>query len=419
MALRQVVEEKRRRTKPLKWTATGNGSDVHGTDGVTSPSAAASPDPRAARHAVVERHLERYPWARLSDEHGDVAQLGFLPEAAGDEGRTWTVHAAAEHRLPGPFDADVYVALSALYNAQVARERRGEDRTVATTLGELARLMGRVRGGKTDHVIRAALLRLRRTEVRAVRTFREGDVLAEERVFSLLGDVTFRHRRDGDTARTAVVVELSRPIADSIARGHFRLLDVAAYFALPSPTARRLYRYLDARRWRGAEPMETITLPLRQLAEELPIDRVAPSHLKRTLRPAHEQLLACGFLVEARYDERPRQGKRRPEIWVVYTFGAVEAAVLPGAVGCSVLPRDRRDDPAYLRVRVGELLALLQDAHSTAFYVRCAKAFDPGALDNLVGGVRQALREGLSLALARKTFTAAAKARASATAVRL
>lgn len=404
--------------KPLKSAVQGNGIDVAWTDG---KNVAEAPPRGGDRHAVLERHLERYPWARLSDDRGDQEQLSLLLDAAGEEGRAWTVQAPEGHRLPGPLDADIYVALGALYNSQIPRERRHEERRIHTTLGELAELMGRERGGKTYNGIRTALRRLRNTNIRAVRTFREGDIVAEEREFSIIGELTWKYRRDGDKSRTAVEVEFSRAIAESIARGHFRLLNVAAYFAIETPTARRLYRFLDARRWRGAESFPTYSTRLRDLARDLPIDRAAPSHIRRTLDPAHEQLIAHGFLAAAEYEDRPVPGRRRPDPWVIYTFAPAEPAPAAARHAQPAVPRHRdpREDPDYVGERVREILALLRDEHSAGFYAKCAKAFDRDALDNLVGGVRQAIREGLSLDLARKTFTATAKARAKATGVKL
>ena len=95
--------------------------------------------------------------------------------------------------------------------------------------------------------------------MRAVRTFRERgedgdrDIVAEERILSLIGEFAFRYRRDGDRTKTGIVVELPQIIADSIARKHYRLVNVGLYFGLETPTVRRRFRYLDIKRWRGRE----------------------------------------------------------------------------------------------------------------------------------------------------------------------
>lgn len=398
----------------------------------------ASEDVAPDRHSVLERTLERYPWAKLSDDRGNQGQLRLLLDAAGEEGRAWMVVPEEGQRIPGPFDADIYVALGQLYNDQIPMDRRDTQRTVHTSLGELAAVMQRERGGTTYAAIRTGLERLGATRIRAVRTWKDGDVVAEEKLFSIVDSITYRYRRSSDTAATSVAVRFSEDVAESIARGHFRLLNVSRYFALPLPTARRLYRYLDLRRWRGRTQLDELALPLRQLAEELPIERDAPSHIKRTLDPAHIALVASGYLAAADYEERTVPGKKRPAIWVRYQFATstvetgppaeLEFTPTPPALDEVIPKRDRADDQVNqrrdqgrategvddLRELVSACLEVLRDEHSTAFYVKCATVLGREPFLNVLGGVRQMLQEGSTLELARKTFTATARKRAQA-----
>lgn len=370
------------------------------------------------RHAVVQRTLERFPWARLApDAGGDQIELRSLLESAGEEGRRWFVRTTDGDRLPGPLDVDVYVALGQLYNESIPYERRGTDRTVWTTLGELTALMGRERGGMTYKLVAGALLRLASVRITAVQTWREGDTVGTVEDFALLANVKFGMRRDGDEARTAVRVRFSEELAASIAAGQFRLLDTARYFALPTPTAKRLFRYLDVRRYRGPERLYDLRFPLRQLAEELPIDQEAPSHIKRTLAPAHEALIASGYLTSADFEAQHLPGKRRP-VWVAhYTFPREAPALPPGLAELAPVPpaprRAETDDPEELARCVSDLLAVLRDERSHAFYLKCAKTLPHDMLRGIVGDLKDSLRTGsVSLESARKMFTAAAKARA-------
>lgn len=361
--------------------------------------------------AVLQRTLERYPWARLSDDKGDQLELKILLDGAGEEGRAWLVSAKDSTRLPGPFDADVYVALGQLHNAQIPRDKRGELRTVQTTFRELADLMGRDLGGTTYAAIRGGLDRLADVAIRAVQTWKEGETVAEEKKFHLLESVTYRHRRDGGEGGTAIVVRFAMEVAQSLAEGNIRLLDTTKYFAFETPTAKRLYRFLDVRRWRGGTRQDTLTLPLRELAEHLPIDREAPSHIKRTLDPAHELLIADGYLSGVEYQEVPVPMKKRPAILVRYDFAHADAG--------RATPPIVRVDPNYTRDMVAEILGTLRDDHSVGFYVKVVRALPQEVLRNVLGGVRQAIREGLSLDAARKTFTASVTARAKAIGVSL
>jgi hypothetical protein len=339
--------------------------------------------PHRGSLAILERNLERYPWARLSDDKGEQMELRVLLDSAGEDGRAWIVTGADRTRLPGPFDADLYVALCQLYNSL----GRPEHRTVRVSFRELADLMGRGRGSNVYAAIAGGLHRLAKVSIEAVETWREGETIAALKTLHLLTAET-RYRRDGEEGGTLAVVRFSEDVAESIAAGNFRLLNAAEYFALELPTAKRLYRYLDYRRWRGSERLAEFTLPLKQLAQELPIDRDAPSHIKRTLDPAHELLI-------------------------------VFASPTPEVPECAPASAERQGDGEYVRDMVAEILGTLRDEHSVGFYVQVAKAFPEDVLRNVLGGVRQSIREGLPIDAARKTFTSAVRTRARAIGVTL
>lgn len=372
---------------------------------MTSRRGKKSPAPKSP--AILERNLERYPWARLSDDKGDQLRLEVLFEAAGDEGRAWTVVAEDGGKLPGPFAADLYVVLCQLFNTA----GRPENRTLRIPFRDLAELLHRQVGGNIYEAINASLHQLAAVSIRAVRTFREGGTAAELKTFHLLDTATTSKHRGEGGANLVAKVRFSEEVAESIAAGNFRLLDTAEYFALQSPTARRLYRYLDYRRWRGAERLSSIRFPLKQIAEELPIDRSSPSHIKRTLDPAHANLIERGFLESVEYEEHPVPGKKRPAIWVAYRFRELELPLAPGAGKPSRAPKE---EPEYLRERVAEIIRLLKDEHSTGFYAKAVKVLPEPMLDGIIGHVRQSLREGVELDVARKLFTRTAQARAKA-----
>ena len=387
-----------------------------------TPTASGATPATGDRHAVLQRTLERYPWSRLSDDSGNQLELKLLLEAAGENGRAWMVSMPEHQRLPGPMEADLYVALGQLYNSQVPKDERATRRVIRTTVGELAAVTGRERGGTTYKAVRAGLERLQDVAIRRVRTRADGQIRADEERFHLFERVKYAHRRNGDTAATGIEVTLSEGLAESIANGEYRLLNATAYFALETPTAKRLYRYLDYRRWRGDAPQATFAITLTQLAAELPVDRTSPSHIKRTLDPAHAQLVAAGFLREAVYEGRPVAGKKRSEVWVRYAFPdtsgdtkalAPEVSVAAPSPLAPASPHvDPREDPEYVRDMVAEILGTLRDEHSTAFYIKVARTLPEELLRHVLGGVRQSIHEGLALDAARKTFTATIRTRA-------
>lgn len=387
------------------------------------------------RHAVVERHLEKYPWSRLSDASPTDAsqlELRLLLDAAGEEGRAWMVSGTTVGRLPGPFEADLYIALCQLYNTQIARERRAEQRRVKSTYAELAQLMGRERGGTTYKSIRVALERLVGVEVRAVRTWRKGKYGARETIFHLLEKVEFDYGRAKSSSRPAdgselpvlgLTITFSEELSESLAEGNLRVLDTARYFALETPTAKRLFRFLDQRRWFGNDIQYELVLSFEELVQRLPIERSAPSHVKRTLDPAHAGLIASGYLHAAEYEDRPIPGRKRREPWVRYRFAdgpgaAVALSHAPARAngaeeGAPPRHGHTRDAGAEdIRDLVAEILGTLRDDRSVGFYAKVARVLPTEVVRGILAGVRQSLREGLDLDAARKVFTRTAQARA-------
>ena len=375
-------------------------------------TAKARKKPEAQRSpAILERNLERYPWSRLSDDKGEQYTLELLLDRAGEEGRAWVVTAREGERLPGPFDADVYVALCQLYN----EAGKPESRTVRTTYAELAKIMQRPRGGSWYQAIPASLKRLMSAMIYAVQTWRVGEHVRKREYIRLVDKVTFLDRRDDQVEQTVVEVRFSEEIASSIAEGNFRLLDTSAYFALQGPTARRLYRYLDYRRWRGTERQDEVSFSLKTLAAELPIERSSPSHIKRTLDPAHAELIAAGLLASAEYEDRPVAGKKRPEVWVGYVFAEPE----PPLLDLPKLEAPKAAEEKNVGELVREILDLLGDPHSTGFYVQAVKALPEEMLRGLIGGVRESMREGASVEQGRRFFVTGVRARAKAAGIAL
>ncbi len=369
--------------------------------------------------AALERNLERWPVFGLANRTPEAIRVH---PGGGDSTSAWIVE-----RAPGPFAADLYVALCKLFNDA----HRPSEREITVTFAELATLMRVPRGGKTWQLIRENLIDLKDAPITAIRTFREGATVARERRFNLLGSVTFDHRRDSDKGATIVTVEFSREVAESIASGYYRLLDANLYFSLNTPTARRLYRYLDARRWYGSEQQERILLLLSELRDRLPIGSNAPSDVKRTLDGAHCELINRGFLRSADYQKQPRAGRGLDAWSVDYAFTDPQLTPVEGQSTKHLAPAGKPPgqaelgfgpltDPHYLRETVGEILTLLQDEHSKDWYTKVVKALPEPVMRRVIGAAREAVRDDrVGLLMARRRFSLVAKQAAAEAGVEL
>jgi plasmid replication initiation protein len=275
---------------------------------VPPPAASAAPRRRAlARTVILDRALEALPLFRLSDSADDSA-ITFQPDAGG----RWRVIPAPGDRLPGTFDQDVYVELLHRFHDAGAPA----DGAVHFTLHNFLRSMGRKADGRTYEQLRAALVRLERTQLESGGAWLEAAAgRAADVRFTVLSSVVIDRRRTMERDQLPLFptlaasepgdarVHIAPQLRANIAAGHTCTLSVAHYLALSSPVARRLYRLLEVVR---AEGRDAWTQPLERLAERLPLTQRYPSHLQRVLQPAHEMLVAAGVVRDARFRQERR-----------------------------------------------------------------------------------------------------------------
>lgn len=251
----------------------------------------------ATRPVVLDRSLEALPLFRLSDSSDDGA-ITYETETGG----RWRVLPAPGDRLPGTFDQDVYVELLHRY----ATSTNG---TIRFTLHAFLRSMGRRVDGRTYEQLRGALGRLQRTILESTQAYYSAPAgrYVDER-FTLLTSVAIDRRRSADREQLPLFdsvaaaepgdarVVLSPLLRANLRMGHTITLSGAAYAALASPTARRLYRLLEVARSDGRVAWR---VALDALAGQLPLSQRYPSHLNRVLGPAHDLLVQAGIVRDA------------------------------------------------------------------------------------------------------------------------
>lgn len=259
-----------------------------------------------ARSVLLDRWLESVPVFRLSDSAEDGA-LNFL----GDEGTRWRVLPAAEERLPGTFDQDVYVELMRRYQ-EAGAPANG---LVTFTLHAFLRSMGRRVDGRTYEQLRGALTRLEKTSIEYTSPGSD-DGPSETKRLSIVSVAAVERRRlserdqlplfpAANTADPGVArVTISPLIREHLADQDSISISMQTYLALQSPVARRLYRLVEVAR---ADDMVAWRVSLDRLREQLPLIQRFPSHLQRVLHPAHLMLEAAGVLRTAAFRQQQRE----------------------------------------------------------------------------------------------------------------
>jgi plasmid replication initiation protein len=260
------------------------------------------------RDVFLDRSLEEFPLFRLSDTLDDPSV-----SYSTDDGGRWRVLASPGERLPGTFDQDVYVELMRRFS------EAGEptDGVLRFTLHAFLRSMGRQVDGRTYEQVRGSLTRLEKTILQSDAAYVDAVVCGPVNAsFTVLASATVERRRNLEREQLALFpmvvtaepgearVVIAPAIRQNIAARRVVTLNIARYFALPSPVARRLYRLVEVAR---ADGVLTWRVSLDRLRDQLPLAQRYPSHLQRVLQPAHDMLKDAGVIREAVVRQQQRE----------------------------------------------------------------------------------------------------------------
>lgn len=260
------------------------------------------------RDILLDRSLEEFPLFRLSDTVEDPA-VSYTTE----DGGRWRVLANPGERLPGTFDQDVYVELMRRY----AEAGEPSDGVLTFTLHAFLRSMNRQVDGRTYEQLRGSLTRLEKTTLQSDLSYYDAVVCGPVHTsFTILQSVMVERRRSLEREQLALFpvlvasepgearVVISPTIRQNITARHVVSLNIARYFGLPSPVARRLYRLVEVAR---ADDVVTWRVSLDRLRDQLPLAQRYPSHLQRVLQPAHDMLKEAGVIREAVVRQQQRE----------------------------------------------------------------------------------------------------------------
>lgn len=212
--------------------------------------------------------------------------------------REWIVHPSG-YGLPLATDEEVFLGLMYFLHRSDFRER-----TIYFTQHNLFRLLRWSGSQENYNRLELSLRRLKGAVIECKESFwdHKGKCYASHQ-FSLIDSLSL-YRRELKSHDQPFIsqVTFNEWIFDSFKSGFLKTLDLNLYLALKSPLARKLFRLLDKKLYRG----ETFEMELMRLANRLALtDNAYPSIVKKQLdRSAHPELEACGFLKSVRYIKR-------------------------------------------------------------------------------------------------------------------
>jgi len=280
--------------------------------------------PTDRRIIRVECNMEEFPYFRLSKRDAKSRrEIRYFRQTRDPRGelllQRWIVRASGELGLPGPFDQDVYVALEQIIDEHVSAPRPGATPPTAGaatfedgipfTKYRIAEIMGKGHSGIIYRKLTEAIQRMVATSITSEHAlYHRGKKHHLSGTFSLFDEVAFYSRRTGITYHGSGRA-LDRDLEYNLlfpsrwylqSRRHFytKPLDIALYRSLRLPTAKKLYRWLDKRRY---PRRRVLVISLAELTQALPLAPGYASFLKKVLDKAHAELLAHGYLERATY----------------------------------------------------------------------------------------------------------------------
>jgi hypothetical protein len=225
-----------------------------------------------------------------------------------------TLSTSVREGLPTP--ADEHVILALLYVA-----KHGDNfatQTVKFAPSQLFDIMGWAPNGRSYGRLRAVLRRLKALTIRYENAWWDaaGRGYEEELATGIVSGYRIARQVSGPrTAGTSLEswVSWSPQFHDSLRKGNLKRLDLDVFFRLSTPTAQRMYRFLDKRFY--TSPVVTMDLVEFACGHIGLTESNNVAILKRRLSPAIAELEGIRFI--ARVDPSERYRKVKPGVWRV------------------------------------------------------------------------------------------------------
>lgn len=235
-----------------------------------------------------------------------------------------TLSSSAREGLPTP--ADEHVILALLYLAKHGDNFAGD--TVRFAPSQLFDIMGWAPNGRSYARLRAVLRRLKSLTIRYENAWWDaaGRGYEEEVATGIVGGYRIARQVSGPrTSETPLEswVSWSPQFHDSLKKGNLKRLDLDVFFRLSTPTAQRMYRFLDKRFYTSAVvAMDLVEFACGHIGLT---ESGNVAILKRRLAPAIAELEGIRFI--ARADPSDRYRKVKPGVWrVEFKSGSAELA---------------------------------------------------------------------------------------------
>lgn len=354
-------------------------------------------DEKARLTGRDEMNLAEFALGLASDRNAkDVKTIERQQSIISPDGKrldqTWTITGSDQHGLPRAGDDDVLLALLLL-----ASDQGLKDRVVQFTRYELMQILEWPTNGRTYKRIEASLDRLAGVRIIAKNSFWDNARKSYTSLnFGLIDDYLIadqpsRTRADGQMQIAFTHVSFNEKFFYSMQVGNMKRLDMKLYNGLSSAVSKRMYRYLDKRRYRSnVFDVELNNLATVNLGLDLGVRRY-PSQIKQLLDPAHRELQASGFLGSWNYRWSPDR-----EAWFVQYCFSRKAISAPTEDQLDATPNQLALMACGLSSRLAAKLDQLYPERIQAkldIFLQLKKAKSPLITRNPTGWLRKAIED--------------------------
>lgn len=298
----------------------------------------------SARLGKDEINLILYPWFSLW--HKEASDTIISREWTTEYGPcSWTVTGHPQLGLPTPQDLRVVLACM-----ELTRES-GLEQTVTFSRFNLLQRLNWEPTSRNYEMLDSAFHRLQGARIRAKNSFRQGkSILMEDVSFNIIDHVRIVKGRPGrkpkkplpDRDLPVSSFKWSDTLFESIQSGYLATLDLDFAFSIRNDVALALYRLLRVKTYHNREffEMELSEFYHRHLGL-----RPTPyaSKMKERLKPAHDELIAVGYLSRVEY--LPLKSRKGEKI-CYYLATAEKPTATLRPLGAPLRASDEKDGPA-------------------------------------------------------------------------
>lgn len=301
-----------------------------------------------------EMNLAEFPITLLTRRNiENTKTIRFNDTITGPEGkqfdRKWIITGSDEFGLPLAQDNDVLMAIFSL-----GKMNNFASSTINFSRYKLLKTMNWKDDGKNYKRIKEALNRLLGVTIYAENAFWDNNKKRYVTLgFGIIDSYSLydSYKGPGQEAFSFSSVELNKYIYNSIKAGYIKGIDMKAYFKLESDIAKRLYRYLDKKRY-SKERFEINLYTLAQTHIGLAKTKYA-SHIKEKLNPVHQELIKVGFIKSVEYQKTSDGTSEK----IVYIFGKKEAPSKVIQESVTIIKTDNKLLNALVKIGITQKVA--------------------------------------------------------------